>query len=81
MAIYDYECGEHGELEVYRSMSDEATQRCPHCRRVLKRVYSATPAVYKVDGFYSIDSGKRYESQLTSKGKEIYQKAKAKAGV
>lgn len=54
---------------------------CPKCLAPAFRVFSPTPVHYATTGFYSIDSGKRYESQLTPKGKEIYEKAKLKAGV
>lgn len=80
MPLYDYECETHGQFEVTRSMTDDSFQHCPACRRKAKRVFSATPAIYRVGGFYSIDSGQRFESQLTPRGKEIYRTAKAKAG-
>ena len=81
MPIYDYECERHGQFEVTRSMTDDSFQHCPKCRTKAKRVFTPLPTIYRVGGFYHVDSGRRFESQLTPKGREIYQKAKVKAGV
>ena len=81
MPIYDYKCEKHGAFEVVRSMKDDSPQVCLRCRRVAKRVFSPTPAIYKVGGFFHIDSGKRFESQLGPVGKETYRKAKEKVGL
>ena len=80
MTTYGYKCDQHGEFEVNRPIGRSIERvNCPTCKQPSKRVFSPLGVIYKVGGFYSIDSGQRYESQLTAKGKEIYQKAKAKA--
>ena len=80
MTIYEYECEQHGQFEVKRPMGEtNRIVNCPRCNERANRVFNPLGIIYKVGGFYSIDSGQRYESQLTPKGKEIYQKAKAKA--
>lgn len=62
-------------------MSDNGETFCPNCGNPAKRVLSMPAIIYKADGFYSIDSGKRFESQLTPRGKEIYNKAKAEHAI
>lgn len=81
MPLYDYECTEHGTFEVFRAMNDNKLQRCPICRATAKRVFAPLPAIYKTGGFYHVDSGKRFESQLGPVGKETYRKAKERVGL
>lgn len=80
MALYDFHCVNCGEaFEVSQPIKSENRQHpCPVCRsNKTRRLFTNPPAVvYKTDGFYHIDSGKRFESQLSKRGKEIWDKAK-----
>ena len=82
MPVYSYRCTSHGEFDSIRS-TEQRNERalCPRCHRVSARHYTVTPIIYKTDGFFSIDSGKRFESQLSKGGKEKFQKAKAEGKV
>jgi len=46
------------------------------------RLFTNPPSVvYATTGFHHIDSGKRFESQLSPKGKQVWEKAKRDVGV
>lgn len=79
MPLYQYRCPKHGEFEVKRSFDDDTSQLCDKCHREAKRVISLTPVHYQGTGWYYIDSGQRYRSQLTKTGREIYER-KVKSG-
>lgn len=82
MTTYEYKCYQHGKFEVIARMGEaKLSLSCPVCGQRATRSFSPTPVHYTTGGFYSIDSGKRFESQLSPRGKEIYEKAKLKAGV
>ena len=78
MPVYDYLCTTHGTFEANQPVNFRHYANCPKCKRVGVRQFSIMPAVhYKGTGWYSIDSGKRFESQLSETGKKKYQKARA----
>ena len=78
MPVYDYLCKRHGPFEANQPIAKRQYAECPQCKQASVRQFSAMPAVhYKGTGWYSIDSGKRFESQLSKDGKQKYQKARA----
>lgn len=82
MPKYDYSCPTHGTFEVFKPMSDTSDltrMSCAKCGKQSKRLFSVVPAIFKCDGFYHIDSGKRFTSQLGPVGKEVYEKVRAAA--
>ena len=82
MPIYSYKCASHGIFDARKYM-DERNEKtlCPKCRRVSTRHYTLTPVIYKTDGFFSIDSGQRFESQLSEDGKKKYRQKRAEGKV
>ena len=56
MPNYDYKCPECGQTEViHHSIQDsDNSYHCPECDWVMKKVFSATPAVFKGQGWAKI---------------------------
>lgn len=52
MPTYDYECAEHGVIEVNLPVNHEQP-KCETCGALMKRKYTANPIHFKGDGFYS----------------------------
>ena len=83
MSRYIYRCGNCGkEQEVIHPMSVDVEVPCIQCGSIdTHRVPQVANVVYATTGFYHIDSGKRFESQLSERGKEIWKRKKVEAGV
>ena len=83
MAYYIYRCDECGaEFEESQSILRDKPTNCRDCGSgKTHRIPQLPSVVYATDGFFHIDSGKRFESQLSERGKQIWAKAKAEAGV
>ena len=64
MPTYDYECPQCGVFEVVQSMRDERLQRCPTCKRKIKRLLgTGAGVIFKGSGFYQTDyRGEAYKS-------------------
>jgi putative FmdB family regulatory protein len=58
MPTYEYECAAGHRYEKREGFDAPATQKCPKCRRVARRVISAPSVVFKGSGFYITDSRK-----------------------
>jgi putative FmdB family regulatory protein len=60
MPIYEYECEMcHSHIELHQPVKEhEAPVVCPscNCEHTMKRVYSASPVIFRGNGFYSTDS-------------------------
>lgn len=58
MAKYQYQCSNCKEEYVIDKPMKEATREeiCPQCNSVLKRVYTATTAVWKCSGAFVTDN-------------------------
>ena len=78
MAIYDYRCEKCGaSFEITMSMTSETRPTCTTCgSKATHRIPARVNIVFATEGFYHIDSGKRFESQLSPRGKRIWEKAK-----
>lgn len=55
MPIYEYHCEKCGEFEVTQRISDPPVQRCPECRRKVRRLISSTSFQLKGSGWYVTD--------------------------
>ena len=57
MANYEYRCNSCGDTKTVSAKMSEipATVYCEKCYKVMVRLLSSVPALYKVGGFYSTD--------------------------
>jgi len=82
MALYDYHCKNCGaDFEVSQPMSSVHQPHCSACgSKKTRRLFSNPPGiVFSTTGFYHVDSGKRFESQLSPETRERWHKQKAEA--
>ena len=81
MPIYSYLCKLHGSFDANRKVEQRMSADCPKCNRLAVRQFSVLPVHYRGTGWYSIDSGKRFESQLSKDGVEKYRKARTEGKI
>ena len=64
MPTYEYECPQCGVFEMVQSMRDERLQRCPACKRKVRRLLgTGAGVIFKGSGFYQTDyRGEAYKS-------------------
>ena len=55
MPIYEYRCEKCGDFEQTQRISDPALDRCPTCRRKVRRLISSTSFQLKGSGWYVTD--------------------------
>jgi putative FmdB family regulatory protein len=55
MPIYEYRCEKCGEFEHTQRITDAALQRCPTCKRKVRRLISSTSFQLKGSGWYVTD--------------------------
>src|SRR5512144_2302841 len=55
MPIYEYRCEKCGEFEYSQRITDPALQRCPTCKRKVRRLISNTSFQLKGSGWYVTD--------------------------
>ena len=56
MPSYDYQCQEDKEhiyTETRSITENQKIHNCPECGAMLKRIFEATPTVFRVPGFYA----------------------------
>ena len=53
MPIYEYECSKCGVIEVTQSITKPPINKCPNCRRRVKRLISLNNFHLKGTGWYS----------------------------
>lgn len=76
MPTYEYECSKCGVFELFQKMSDDAIEKCPTCKRKVKRLIgTGAGLIFKGSGFYETD----YRSDSYSKGKAADKKDSGKA--
>ena len=74
MPTYEYECSKCGVFELFQKMSDDPIQKCPSCRRKVKRLIgTGAGVIFKGSGFYETD----YRSDSYKKAKEADSKPTA----
>lgn len=53
MALYNYECSEHGLVVLDLKLgTNKETEICPKCGKKMNRVYSAIGNMWKCDGAF-----------------------------
>jgi putative FmdB family regulatory protein len=55
MPTYEYRCEKCGEFEYSQRITDPALQRCPTCKRKVRRLISSTSFQLKGSGWYVTD--------------------------
>lgn len=56
MPVYEYCCEHCGTFEVYRSITAEPLQTCPHCGGKVRKLISRNVSVlYRGSGFHTTD--------------------------
>lgn len=55
MPIYEYRCEKCGEFEHTQRITDPPLQRCPNCKRKVRRLISNTSFQLKGSGWYVTD--------------------------
>jgi putative FmdB family regulatory protein len=76
MPIYEYRCEKCGEFEHTQRITDPALQRCPKCKRKVRRLISNTSFQLKGSGWYVTD----YARAGAGKDSEKKDKEKREAG-
>lgn len=59
MPIYEYVCGKCGEFEATQRITEPALERCPKCRRKVKKLISNTSFHLKGSGWYVTDYARK----------------------
>jgi len=55
MPIYEYHCDHCGDFEEMQRISDPPLQKCPRCRKKVRRLISNTSFQLKGSGWYVTD--------------------------
>jgi putative FmdB family regulatory protein len=66
MPIYEYRCERCGEFEEMQRITDPPLERCPTCKRKVRRLISNTSFQLKGSGWYVTD----YARSGNGKGKD-----------
>jgi putative FmdB family regulatory protein len=68
MPIYDYRCDHCGHsFSAVQSFSEQPLEKCPHCGKRPRRLFTAPAIVFKGSGWYKTDS-RRASEKSESKG-------------
>jgi len=68
MPIYEYRCEKCGEFEYSQRITDPALQRCPTCKRKVRRLISNTSFQLKGSGWYVTDYARAGGKDKEKKG-------------
>jgi len=76
MPVYEYRCEKCGEFEHAQRITDPALQRCPTCKRKVRRLISNTSFQLKGSGWYVTDyarsgGGKDKEEKKDGAGEKV----------
>lgn len=55
MPVYEYECPSCGILEIMQKFTDPVLQRCPNCKKKVKKLISLSSFHLKGSGWYATD--------------------------
>ena len=70
MPIYEYECGKcNHRFELKQGFHDKPQAKCPRCKGAARRIFQATPIIFKGSGFYVTDHRPSESSAKPSKSK------------
>ena len=69
MPTYEYECKScRYDFDAFQSIKDEPLKVCPKCGKELRRlIQGGTGIIFKGNGFYSTDKGKKTETDSAGK--------------
>jgi putative FmdB family regulatory protein len=70
MPIYEYRCEKCGEFEHSQRITDPALQRCPTCKRKVRRLISNTSFQLKGSGWYVTDYARSGAGKEKKDGKK-----------
>src|SRR5262249_17724680 len=70
MPIYEYRCEKCGDFEQTQRISDPPLDRCPTCRRKVRRLISHTSFQLKGSGWYVTDYARAGKNGGKEAGKE-----------
>lgn len=59
MPIYEYRCEKCGDFETTQRITDDPLQKCPTCRRKVRRLISNTSFQLKGSGWYITDYARK----------------------
>jgi putative FmdB family regulatory protein len=68
MPIYEYRCEKCGDFETSQRITDDPLQRCPTCRRKVRRLISSTSFQLKGSGWYITDYARSGSGAGADKG-------------
>jgi putative FmdB family regulatory protein len=70
MPIYEYRCEKCGDFEQTQRISDPPLDRCPDCRRKVRRLISNTSFQLKGSGWYVTDYARAGRNAGKENGKD-----------
>ena len=70
MPIYEYRCEKCGDFEQTQRISDPPLERCPTCRRKVRRLISNTSFQLKGSGWYVTDYARAGKNGGKDAGKD-----------
>ncbi len=71
MPVYEYECGScRYRFDKRQGFHDEPGAVCPRCEGKARRVFHATPVIFKGSGFYVTDHRPSHENHKESEKTE-----------
>lgn len=59
MPIYEYECSKCGVFELMQKITEDPIERCPRCKRKVKKLISESTFMLKGSGWYVTDYAKK----------------------
>src|SRR5207237_9242916 len=76
MPIYEYRCAQCGIFEEVQRITDQPLERCPKCRRKVRRLISSTSFHLKGSGWYVTD----YARAGSGNGRDKKHSSETKSG-
>ncbi len=70
MPIYEYRCEKCGDFEQTQRITDPPLDRCPTCRRKIRRLISSTNFQLKGSGWYVTDYARAGKDGVKEPGKD-----------
>jgi putative FmdB family regulatory protein len=75
MPVYEYECGScRHRFDMRQGFDDEPGAVCPRCEGKAKRMFHASPVIFKGSGFYVTDHRPSHENHKESEKGETKEK-------
>jgi putative FmdB family regulatory protein len=80
MPIYEYRCEHCGDFEETQRISDPPLQRCPKCKRKVRRLISNTSFQLKGSGWYVTDYARGSKNGGTKASSDTKSESKSDGG-